>query len=368
MKNKLLRNIIIFGCILLVIFFGAILFLMNYYKQSFSVNTWINGIYCTGMNVDEVNKELLQSAEAPFLSIKDLEGNIYQISLEQAGFAVDYTQDLETVWNEQKQYTFWDSLQLHTIEEIEPVTSFDIEYILSAIAEMDCLKAEREAEKTVEIIMTENGYQLKNTLLNRINEQIIFDHVKEIFADRDYILKGYKEGSFEVDLTSLNCYADVEPNAEQSKMLEQWNVLESFIQCELVYDMGDEQISFSGKLASDFIDVDENGNILFDSNGHPVVSEKAIEEFINNLAEEYNTWKKDLVFTSTAGDEKIVPYQNYGTEIDVKKEKEYLLQALTEKRSEVHVPEYTHQGIVRGKNDIGDTYIEVDMGNQKLYA
>ena len=83
------------------------MFLMNYYKQSFSVNTWINGIYCTGMNVDEVNKELLQSAEAPFLSIKDLEGNIYQISLEQAGFAVDYTQDLETVWNEQKQYTFW---------------------------------------------------------------------------------------------------------------------------------------------------------------------------------------------------------------------------------------------------------------------
>ena len=368
MKNKLLRNIIIYGCIFLVIFSGAVLFLMNYYKQCFSVNTWINGIYCTGMKVDEVNKELLQSAEAPFLSIKDPEGNVYQISLQDAGFMVDYKKELERTWNVQKQSGILSSLYIQTVEEIEPVISLNIGYVLSEVAEMECLKDEREAERTVEIQMTENGYQLKNTLLNRIDEQMIYDHVKDCFEDPDYLLNGFKTGYYEINLTGLDCYKDMTPNAAEAEILEQWTVLESYIQCGIVYDMGDEQISLAGKLASDFIEVDESGKIQFDSVGHPVISESSIEEFINDLAEEYNTWKKELVFISTAGEEKKIPYQNYGTEINVKLEKEYLLQAFAERRSEVHIPEYTHQGIVRGKNDIGDTYIEVDMGNQKLYA
>jgi lipoprotein-anchoring transpeptidase ErfK/SrfK len=45
-----------------------------------------------------------------------------------------------------------------------------------------------------------------------------------------------------------------------------------------------------------------------------------------------------------------------------------LKEAFSEKKSEVHIPAYEHEGVVHGKNDIGNTYIEVDMGNQKLYA
>ena len=216
--------------------------------------------------------------------------------------------------------------------------------------------------------MTESGYQLKNTLLNRINEQIILDHVKDCFEDHGYLVEGFKTGFYNVDLSVLDCYENIEPNEEQSKLLEQWEILESYIQCGIVYDMGDQLISLSGKLASGFIKVDNEGKIEFDSVGQPAVSEKAIEEFINSLAEEYNTWKKELVFVSTAGEEKIVPYQNYGTEIDVEKETEYLLKAFSEKRSEVHIPEYSHQGIVRGRNDIGDTYIEVNLSEQHVYA
>ena len=33
----------------------------------------------------------------------------------------------------------------------------------------------------------------------------------------------------------------------------------------------------------------------------------------------------------------------------------------------VHVPAYTKSSPIRGKDDIGNTYVEVDMGNQKMY-
>ena len=48
-------------------------------------------------------------------------------------------------------------------------------------------------------------------------------------------------------------------------------------------------------------------------------------------------------------------------------EKEYLKNAFAGGVKEVHVPTYRQEGYVRGKNDIGGIYIEVDMGNQKHY-
>ncbi len=57
----------------------------------------------------------------------------------------------------------------------------------------------------------------------------------------------------------------------------------------------------------------------------------------------------------------------YGTQLNQKAEVEYLLQAIPRGWEETRVPEYIHKTDVRGKDDIGKTYVEVDMSLQKLY-
>lgn len=67
----------------------------------------------------------------------------------------------------------------------------------------------------------------------------------------------------------------------------------------------------------------------------------------------------------------MVPGVKYGTELDKKKEMAYAWEYVSDpdKRllPENHVPAYKHETPVKGLNDIGDTYIEVDLTNQKLY-
>ena len=62
-------------------------------------------------------------------------------------------------------------------------------------------------------------------------------------------------------------------------------------------------------------------------------------------------------------------YSTYGTKLDTEAEKEYLVKALGEERTqeELHIPAYKQEGFVRGLDDIGDTYIEVDMTGQHMY-
>ena len=62
----------------------------------------------------------------------------------------------------------------------------------------------------------------------------------------------------------------------------------------------------------------------------------------------------------------------YGSKMDRKKETAYLLEHLLDPgvhtgTPQSHIPSYEREAFCYGKNDIGDTYIEVDMTEQKMY-
>lgn len=85
------------------------------------------------------------------------------------------------------------------------------------------------------------------------------------------------------------------------------------------------------------------------------------------LADKYDTVGTTRLFHATRGETVMVKGGIYGNEIDREAEKEYLLNAFLNKKSEVHTPEYIQTAQKQGLDDIGDTYIEVDMTEQKLY-
>lgn len=57
----------------------------------------------------------------------------------------------------------------------------------------------------------------------------------------------------------------------------------------------------------------------------------------------------------------------YGNKLDREAEKEYLKKAFRDKVSGIHTPEYIQKAWQQGKNDIGQTYIEIDMTEQMMY-
>ena len=147
---------------------GIYLALGYYYKQGFMMNTWVNDVYCTGMNVEEVNKELLQSAEAPFLTIQDTHGNIYRIESESLEMEIDYTDSLKALFQQQKIFQWPSHVLNRTDVELVPSIHLDVERILAAVDELDFVKQEESIPKEVKIEKTQDGYVLISTLKNRL--------------------------------------------------------------------------------------------------------------------------------------------------------------------------------------------------------
>ena len=80
--KRFLKHFAIILCILLVSLMGTYVGLAIYYHNAFAYGTWINGVYCTGRSIEEVNRELVQDFSYDGLTVYDKEGNSYTISAE----------------------------------------------------------------------------------------------------------------------------------------------------------------------------------------------------------------------------------------------------------------------------------------------
>lgn len=360
MWNKVWKYTGIAMCGMVVLTASVYIAIVQYYKSNFAVNTWINGVYCTGKTVEEVNEELLLDAEAPIVTICGTDGEKVQISLAEVDYKEDYISSLQSYMKEQNSFLWPRYIWKETRVKLLPTCSFDEVKLTTLVFDSNVVQKEIRDEETIDVQIRygENGYEF-------------YDGMQDVFDAQGFAelaVRNVRNGIYTTDVASSGCFYVKEESEEQAKVRSLWQKLEDFLTIDLVYDMGAEQIVFDKSLTSDLLLLTDSGEFLRDSEGNFLWDMEKADAFVEELVKQYNTCDTDLTFHATSGKTVEVPYVTYGTEIDAEAEKEYLRNALLNRIEEVHVPAYLQEGYVRGLNDIGDTYIEVDMTNQKLYG
>lgn len=93
-----------------------------------------------------------------------------------------------------------------------------------------------------------------------------------------------------------------------------------------------------------------------------------VKEYVSELAEKYNTVGSEREFVTSYGKRVTVSGGAYGWKIDQEKEAEELIQLIKDGQTAAdHEPVYSQKAKVRGVNDIGDTYVEINMTAQRMW-
>ena len=100
-KSFYIPSLIVF---LLVAFAIVYVGLAKYYENGFSFNTWINGVYCTGKSVEEINDELKGEYETRSVEVYCPDGNIEYIFPDEFDFRIDFSSYLNTIKDSQNPY------------------------------------------------------------------------------------------------------------------------------------------------------------------------------------------------------------------------------------------------------------------------
>lgn len=358
--KRTLRICLLTALSLIAVTLGGLLALTWYYSRTFVVNTWINGVYCTGMTVEEVNSELTKGAEIPELIIVDAQGQRWPVDLAQADYRVDYTASLQEYLRRSGQSS-WIGQETTAEKYLIPQNSWDPEKLKELVSGMAWVQAAGEQDTAVEIRVGESGegpYVLFDGKRDRLDADKLYEYVQQCL----------EAGIYEVQTTQADCYTDLEDTPEDRRQRERFAQLQAFFDSNLIYDMGAEQIEFGPEIMSSFLRKGSDGCPVWDED-ELVVSSNQIREWVEQLAQQYDTADTTRDFQTTEGRVVQVKYDTYGTRLDVEAEVEFLLQELAYEREEplIHRPAYLQEGFCRGLDDIGDTYIEVDMGQQRMY-
>ncbi len=356
--KKLLKHMAVILGIAAVSLMAAYVGLAVYYHNAFVYGTWINGIYCTGKSIQEVNNELVKGFTYEGITVEDKFGSLYEISAEEISYQYDFIKALEIYQRQQNPWVWIDSLMGGHQVELLPVVSYDRDAFESCFNALPfCQDKRSDKDRRVAVISTPRGYELLNERTDVLSKEQAQEAVRSaIEASQNY-----------VSLEESGCYHDLELTAQMRETLDVWEKVDHFQQCGIVYRMGKEEIPLDASIVCEWIAKDDNGRFLFDEAGELQLKENAIEGFVNALAEKYDTVGAARQFLATRGDMVTVEGGLYGNKIDKEAEITYLKEAFYEKRNEVHEPVYLQEAWGKGQDDIGSTYIEVDMREQKMY-
>lgn len=368
MKKVLLVLASIFILLPVLIAAGCYGFICYQFKDTFMPGIFINGVYASDMTPAQVNEQLRSRTECPEFVITDKEGQDYSFSLEEIRYEQDFLVQLEDLHQKQSVVKFvqWFLGEDMSYEEyeLEPVATFDREILQAYLDTISCLRDNSDPkDKIVEIRKDSGGYYL-------------YDETKGLFSHEkaeQVIEQNLSDRVFEVDLYEQGCYIEVEHTNKMKATIDLWEDLSRFLESQITYEFstgtGVNTEVIDSAVISEFIAVDEKGEFLFDESGSFYLNEEKIKEHISSLAEKYNTVNKPRRFHATRGEYVTVDTGTYGCKLDEQAELEYLLEVIGRGEAQTRQPAYkqlSYTGLW-GTDDIGDTYIEIDMTNQMMY-
>lgn len=362
---KIFISNLFFICILLGL---GYLGLALYYENGFSFLTYINGVYCTGKSVETVNMELNESFEYDGLKIIAKEGT-FDILAEDILYTYDYREPLNHYLSVQNPYLWIENLKSGSKEyTLQPAICYDENLLNQKLQEgIDTLNLVKEHKV---ILQTgEDGFILTDT------KQGILDTAKVENIVKQALLQGVNE----INLEEYDCYYNIDYTEDELELIQLYNDLNEYQSREVTYVFGNDKEQFSKKdLAKTLIcftfleDKKSLDNIdykkeFYDEKGLLLVDEEAVSSLLDERFTPYNTYQNHT-FTTHDGRVLQIKGGTYGNKISMKTEKEELLSFLESAENIfTREPVYTKEAPIKGKNDIGDTYIEVDIGKQKMF-
>ena len=162
-----------------------------------------------------------------------------------------------------------------------------------------------------------------------------------------------------LDLEAAGLYRTAKILQNDKRLTEPVETANNWLSTKITYDWNGEEIILDGETIRDWVSIQD---------GEAVLDEEEVASFVRSQAQKYNTYGKNKKFTTTLGTELTLNSASYGWKTDVSGETEELIRLIREGTVCAREPLYSNEGRIKNtENDIGDSYVEIDLTNQHLY-
>lgn len=322
-----------------------------YFKSHFFFRTSVDGIDISCKTMDEAKKEIYDTVKDFKLKINGRNELTDEIISDDINLEYEGSKKIDEI--KKQQNSIWWVSSLIDSEAYENIKLFSYDELmlenkiktLKFINDIDVIEP-----KNPQFQYTDGKYViLKEVEGNKINYNKFVDTIK----------KGVETGKKEIDLDSYGCYEKPAYTKDSQEVKDAKDIMDKYVSSKIAYTFDEHIETVDGSTINKWIYVD--GDMK------PYIKEDDVKEYIDSLSEKYNTVGKERKFQSSIGKTVVVKGGYYGWKIDSKNEIRSLIDNIQHGQTILKEPLYSQKGMSRSDDDIGDTYVEVNISRQHIW-
>lgn len=346
LKNKIIGYGIITASSITLIYLLISIFFANH----LFFNTTINGIDVSLKTYEEAQEILKNSINEYKLKIVQRDEKTEEILAQDIELKFNENNSILSIKKIQASLKWGISLFKKQYYNINDLVGYDNNKLLKKIQELDCLNKDIVDPRNVDFKYSNGSYDLIEEVYgNKIDNDKLYETIKVSILN----------GETSVNLNDRSCYENPKYTLKSDKTIETKAILDKYVSTKITYLFERENEVLDGNRIKEWLSVDDDLDVKIDEN--------AVKDYVLELSSKYNTVGITRNFKTSTGKVVEVKGGYYGWKINSIGETKLLIEniklgAVLEKE-----PVYTQKALYRDKDDIGNTYVEVNITNQHLW-
>ena len=349
----------IFGLILLliVVIGGSAYAAASYYfADRFFEGTWINGVNCSQMTAAQVEEVFKQKFQNYAIEVSARDQNAQTIAGSDISYQYLSTGEVLKLLKQQKPYEWIRGLYEQKSYTVSENTGYNRTQLQEQLKALSCAQAENQTAPENAYVAYQNGQ---------------FVIVPETAGSKLNIKEAYKvlDAAVEAGQTSVNfndtpeAYVSADVTSDSPELQSALEACNNYTKASITYTFGEQTTTLNGDTIKDWLQFDEKGQLIWDDNSF----QQHVADYVAQLAATYDTVGTEREFQTTSGRTVYVSSSVYGWKIDQAAEAAQLSQEIQSGTQTTREPIYSQTANSYGVNDLGNTYIEVDLSEQHMY-
>ena len=351
MKRKLkyaLLGIVMIVHVVLVINEAFVLYFMNHLQYG----TYINGMNVGGWTVVKAKAILEEPAKAYELVLQERGDKEEKLLGSEIGLYYEMGDQIQNIKKTQYPYWWLKGLWSTSEHEIDIERKYDEALLEEKINDLECLIKENNiAPENAGLELKGGRYEIiEGNPGSLVKKDILVEKIEESVVNAEDVLS----------LEDSACYEEAKITVDDEGLKAKREALNQYVSSVITYNFGDRQEILSGERINEWISIDDSNTVTLD--------EEAVKEYVDTLAETYDTVYDTRKFNTSVGTTVTIVGGDYGWKIDRQGECKALIDLLKTGNQQVtRTPVYAQEGVCRNQNDIGNSYVEINLSRQYLW-
>lgn len=351
-RNKLTKIML-----LILIFFGTLLSMYLamsiYFMNRFYFGSSINCINVSGKTIEDADKQMSSELTSYKLILEEANGIKEELKESDIGLKYNYNlQDkIQSLKASQNPFGWIYGLLNKTKFQLFDIATYDEELLKKCVDNLSCFNTSNIIEpKNASFKYTNDGYKIIQEVEGtKVNKDILYTHIV------DAVLKAENT----INLKTINCYEKPKYTSNSKEIIAVKNLLDKYTSTKVTYTFGEHKEILDSSIINTWLNVNKNLEVIF--------NETKVENYIDTLSKTYDTLGTVRNFTTSLGKTVKVSGGDYGWSINKSREVQDLIAIIKNGKSITKKPIYNQTALSYSINDIGNTYVEINLSKQYLW-